>query len=160
MEGRMAQALRRRNLMLLAGLGSAGLLLAALAFEHLGGLAPCPLCIWQRWPHLVALAGLAGLVLPGAIWPLLGALGAGTSGGIAVYHSGVEQGWWSGPSACAAGQDLSGLTAEELLDALLAAPVVRCDEIPWELLGLSMASWNAVASFVLAGLWRASLRRT
>lgn len=160
---RNAPVLRRlaepRTLVMLAAAGSAGLLLAALAFEHIGGLAPCPLCIWQRWPHVVALAGTLALVLPGSIWALIGAGGAATSGGIGVYHAGVEQGWWSGPAACAVDQDLSGMTPEELLDAILATPVVRCDEIPWEMLGLSMAAWNAVASFALAGLWFASLRR-
>ena len=91
-------------------------------------------------------------------WALIGAGGAATSGAIGVYHTGVERAWWDGPAACAAGQDMSGLSAEEFLDALLAADVVRCDEVPWELLGLSMASWNAVASFALAGLWLAALR--
>ncbi|MCC5983916.1 MAG: disulfide bond formation protein B [Rhodobacteraceae bacterium] len=159
----IAALLRPRALVLLAAAGSAGLLLAALAFEHLGGLAPCPLCIWQRWPHVVALAGALAVVLPGSLggawWALVGAGGAATSGGIGVYHAGVEQGWWSGPTACAAAQDLSGMSAEDLLEAILAAPVVRCDEIPWEMFGLSMAAWNAVASFALAGVWLASLRR-
>ena len=151
--------LTRRLLVVAATAGSAGLLLAALAFEHIGGLAPCPLCIWQRWPHVVAMLGALALVLPGPWWALIGAAGAATSGGVGVYHAGVEQGWWSGPSACAAVQDLGGLSPEDLLAAILAAPIVRCDEIPWEMLGLSMAAWNAVASFSLAALWLASLRR-
>lgn len=150
--------INRKNIQFLALAGSAGLLLGALAFEHLGGLAPCPLCIWQRWPHVVALAGVGAIFLPGLIWPLIGAAGAATSGVLGVYHSGVERGWWDGPSACAAGGDISGLSAEELLAQIMAAPVVRCDEVPWEMLGLSMASWNAVLSFGIAGLWLASLR--
>jgi disulfide bond formation protein DsbB len=88
-----------------------------------------------------------------------GAAAAATSGGIGIYHTGVEQGWWPGPSACSGTMDLSQMTAEQMLDALMAAPVVRCDEVPWEMLGLSMASWNAVASFALAGLWLVALRR-
>jgi disulfide bond formation protein DsbB len=147
-----------RNLQILALAGSAGLLLAALAFQYMGGMAPCALCIWQRWPHLVALLGGAGLVLPGP-WALLGAGGAAVSGGIGVYHTGVERDWWQGPASCTSGGDLSGMSAQDLLDQIMAAPVVRCDEVPWELLGLSMASWNAVASFAIAGLWVASLRR-
>ncbi|MFP4274908.1 MAG: disulfide bond formation protein B, partial [Paracoccaceae bacterium] len=56
----------RTTLILLAAGGSAALLAAAFAFQHLGGLAPCTLCLWQRWPHAAAvLLGLAALALPG-----------------------------------------------------------------------------------------------
>lgn len=147
-----------RVLMLTAMAGSVALLLVAFAFEHLGGLAPCPLCIWQRWPHAAALLGGLGLALPGRWWALAGAGGTATSGGLGVYHAGIEQGWWSGPTACAV-QDITRLSPQEALSAILAAPVVRCDEIPWQLLGLSMAGWNALASFALTGIWLASLRR-
>ena len=148
----------RTHLILLASGGSALLLLAALGFQYLGGLAPCPLCIWQRWPHLAAaLAGPAALALAGAMVPLLGAAAMLIGAGIGLYHSGVEQGWWEGPATCAA-PDVAGLSPEELLARIMEAPVVRCDEIPWELLGLSMASWNALASLALAGVWLLALR--
>jgi disulfide bond formation protein DsbB len=45
-----------------------------------------------------------------------------------------------------------------MLDRILAAPVVRCDEVAWEMLGLSMASWNALASFALAAVWLVALK--
>ncbi len=150
--------MRRKQLQLLALAGSLGLLIGALAFEHIGGLAPCALCIWQRWPHLVALIGAGALAVASPVFALIGAAGAATSGGIGIYHTGVERGWWDGPSACSAGGNLAGLTPEEALEQILAAPVVRCDEVPWEMLGLSMASWNVVASFAIAALWLASLR--
>lgn len=149
----------RQNRIALALAGSMALLLGALAFQYLGGMAPCQLCIWQRWPHVVALLGALGLVLPGPVWPLAGAAGTATSGGIGVYHTGVERGWWPGPTSCSGGGDLSGLTPGQLLDRVLAAPVVRCDQVPWEMLGLSMASWNAVISFALAALWLSALPR-
>ncbi len=150
----------RNGLILLAAGGSAALLLGALAFQYLGGLPPCPMCIWQRWPHLAAvlLGGLA-LALPGAALPLLGAAAAATTGGIGVYHTGVERGWWQGPDTCVAGS-IDGLSAQDLLAQIMEAPVVRCDEVPWEFLTLSMASWNAILSFALVGLWLlAALRR-
>ncbi len=144
----------RNRLILLAASGSAALLLAALAFQYIGGMAPCPLCIWQRWPHLAAiLAAPLALLAPGAIGPLAGSAAAATSGGIGIYHTGVERSWWEGPQACAAGGDIGRLSTQELMEQIMAAPVVRCDEVPWEMLGLSMASWNAAASFALAGLW-------
>ena len=143
----------RNRLIWLASGGSAGLLLAALAFQYIGGLAPCPLCIWQRWPHLgAALLGPVAVLLGGALVAVLGAAVMLGGAGIALYHSGVEQGWWAGPDACAA-PDIGSLTPEELLAQIMAAPIVRCDEIPWEMLGLSMAAWNGIASLALAGVW-------
>jgi len=146
---------------LLAAAGSVGLLAAALLFQYGFGLPPCELCIWQRWPHLAAaVAGAGLLVLPGALWVAMGAVGAATSGGIGVYHTGVERGWWEGPATCAAATgDLSSLSAEELLNRIMAAPVTRCEDVAWEMLGLSMASWNALASFALAGVWLMALRQ-
>ncbi len=143
----------RNTLILLAAGGSAALLLGALAFQYLGGLPPCPMCIWQRWPHLAAvLLGGFAFVLPGAGVPLLGSVAAAATGGIGVYHTGVERGWWPGPDTCTAGP-IAGVSPQELLAQIMAAPVVRCDEVPWEFLTLSMASWNAILSFGLAGLW-------
>jgi disulfide bond formation protein DsbB len=144
---------------MLAGVGSVALLGGALFFEHVLGMAPCQLCIWQRWPHLAAaILGLVVWFVPAAGIFLLGAAAAATSGVIGVYHTGVERGWFSGPSACSGATDFSSLSAEELLERVLAAPVVRCDQVPWEMLGLSMASWNAILSFALAGLWLMALR--
>ncbi len=148
----------RTLLILLAAGGSAALLLAALGFQHFGGLPPCKLCIWQRYPHVVAICiGAMALVFGVRLLPWIGALAALTTGGIGVYHTGVERGWWKGPSTCTSG-DITGLSADQLMEQIMTAPVVRCDEVPWELLGLSMASWNAVAALALAVLWIASTR--
>jgi disulfide bond formation protein DsbB len=150
----------RRMIVAVAAGGSALLLLAAFGFEHLGGMAPCELCLWQRWPHAGAVvAGALALALPAAFLLLAGALGAAASAGIGVYHTGVERGWWPGPQACSAGGDILALSPDALLDRILAAPVVRCDEVAWEMLGLSMASWNALASLALAGIWLYALTR-
>ena len=148
----------RQALILLAAAGSAALLLGAWGFQYVGGMAPCPLCLWQRWPHAAAVAlGAAALALPRAALALVGAAAAATSGVIGVYHTGVERGWWEGPSSCTSGS-VSGLTPQQLMEQIMAAPLVRCDEVPWEMLGLSMASWNAVASFALAAVWIAAAR--
>ncbi|HBS50915.1 MAG TPA: disulfide bond formation protein B [Rhodobacteraceae bacterium] len=148
-----------RALIALAGAGSLALLLGAFAFQHLGGMAPCKLCLWQRWPHAAAVA-LAGLAL---VWPRpwlagLGALAALSTGGLGFYHAGVEQGWWPGPSSCSGAGAVGGLTPEELMAQIMAAPLVRCDEIPWEMLGLSMAAWNGVAALGFAALWLLAAR--
>ena len=151
----------RKNLMLLAAAGSLALLLGAFGFQLLG-YAPCKLCIWQRWPHGAAIAA-GGLVL--AMGPLLflglaGFLGALTTAGIGVYHTGIERGWWEGPADCTgAGDSLAGMSGTDLLSTDAPVDIVLCDEVAWAFLGLSMASWNAVISFGLALIWVAALRR-
>ncbi len=151
-----------RTLMLAAAYGSFALLVAAFGFEY-AGLEPCKLCIWQRWPHGVAIA--AG-VLVLALGPLLllglaGALGAAGSAGIGVYHTGVERGWWEGPSSCSGNANaLSGLSGNDLLSTEAPTTVIMCDEVAWAFAGLSMASWNAVLSILLAAVWVMALRRT
>jgi disulfide bond formation protein DsbB len=90
--------------------------------------------------------------MAGALLPLIGALSALSSAGIGAYHTGVERGWWEGPSTCTSGS-ISGLSTEDLLNQIMAAPLVRCDEVPWDFLSLSMASWNMLASMLIAAIW-------
>lgn len=146
--------------MILAAAGSAALLLGAFTFQALG-YAPCKLCLWQRWPHGVAiLAGVVAIFYARAITAVVGALATLTTAGFGIYHTGVERGWWEGPSSCSGGGDLSGLSGADMLSTDTLDKVVMCDEVAWAFAGLSMASWNAVASFALACIWAAALVRT
>jgi disulfide bond formation protein DsbB len=150
----------RKSLTFLATAGSAGLLLGAFAFQYIGGMAPCTLCLWQRWPHAAAvLIGLLALTLGGRYWAYLGALAAATTAGIALFHTGVERLWWKGLASCSAGS-IEGISIDQLLDptAQVAAPV-RCDAVPWEMFTLSMASWNGIISVGLVFLWLAAARK-
>ena len=153
---RLLDLVPARQRMMLAGVGSAAILLGALGFQFIGGLVPCPLCIYQRWPHVVAavLAALGVTLLRRHARPLalIGALAMLIGAGLGAYHAGIEQEWWQGPDSCTSG-DITGLSAEQLMAQIMAAPLVRCDEIVWEFLGLTMAAWNAVISFGLAVLW-------
>ncbi|MBB4631696.1 disulfide bond formation protein B [Sphingosinicella soli] len=149
----MAERLRLAHLTLL--IGPAALLGGAFAFQHIGGLHPCEMCIWQRWPHAAALV-LASLALfvPGTgrrALLLLAALAELVTAGIGVFHAGVEQRWWQGPSACSA----TDLGTGDFLSSVLATPVVQCDQIAWSLAGISMAGYNAILSGLIAGvaLW-------
>lgn len=147
--------------MLLAALGSALLLGGAFLFQ-LAGYPPCHLCLLQRWPHAAAiLVGLVVLVLGPRLWlGALGALAALSTSGLGLYHTGVERGWWEGPSSCTgSGPGLGGMSGEQLLSPDSATRAVMCDQVSWEFLTLSMASWNALFSLVLAVIWIASLRR-
>lgn len=140
---------------LLASAGSFLLLAGALASQYVGGLAPCPMCIQQRWPHLAAVA--IGLIASTIGWRHrrilagLGGIAALATAGLGAFHAGVEQGWWRGPDACTGGL-LASLTTEEAFAQMMQAPLARCDEIAWRF-GLTLAGWNAVISLGLAALW-------
>ncbi|MEP3946299.1 disulfide bond formation protein B [Ascidiaceihabitans sp.] len=138
--------------------GSLALLLAAFAFQHLGGLAPCKLCITQRYPHVAAIAfGVLALALPHVLWIICGAIAAAITAGYGFYHAGVEQGWFEGPTSCTSG-DIGTLSADQLLEQILTAPLVRCDDIPWDLFGISMAGWNGLVSSGLCLAWLMALK--
>jgi disulfide bond formation protein DsbB len=140
-------------------LGAAAVILAALAFEHLGGYVPCALCLQQRYAYYAGIPLLfAALVLVGADNPrsaaaLFGlvALGFIANAVLGGYHAGVEWG-------CSTDQPLSG-NADSWLKNLDKVRPVRCDEIPWQFLGLSLAGWNVVASLMLAAGAFAAARR-
>lgn len=150
-----------RQLSLLAGAGSAALLVAALGFQAVG-YAPCELCILQRWPHVAAIAVAVLVWWTGRVRVLaiLGMIAAGVAMGLALYHTGVEWKLWAGPSHCSGTiGNLATMSAQDLMTRLQSAPVVRCDEVAWRFLGLSMAAWNAVFSAGLAVVWGMAVRR-
>ncbi|MEL6682747.1 MAG: disulfide bond formation protein B [Pseudomonadota bacterium] len=147
----------RRLALLLAAGGSAALLAGAFLFQILG-YAPCQMCLWQRWPHAAAiLIGAAALKIPGKVLPILGAIAAATTAGLGVFHTGVERDLWDGPASCSGGGGLEGLSGADLL-AVEGPTIVMCDEVAWQFLTLSMASWNALASFALVILWIVAIR--
>jgi disulfide bond formation protein DsbB len=135
----------------------------ALAFQYLGGLRPCELCLYQRWPYyaaaalgLIAAAVGNGRATKAAL--LLAALLFAVDAGLAFYHAGVEQHWFPGPGACT-GLALQVGSVEDLRAQLLATPPVRCDEIQWSLFGISLAGWNVVAALALAAFSLAAFAR-
>ena len=149
----------RNSAVLLAGLGSLGLLIGALLFQYVGDMAPCKMCYWQRYPHVGAII-IAGIILITGIgvFAVLGLLSALITAGIGGFHAGVERGWWEGPQSCTS-TSINNLSTEELLAQIMSAPMVRCDEIPWQMFGLSMAGWNMVISICLAVLWTIAIKQ-
>lgn len=135
---------------LLVALAAAGTLALVLVAQYGFGLPPCEMCHWQRWPYIAALGfGLGAVLLPRWRTQLLGlaALSFAITGGIGVFHAGVEWKWWQGLTSC--GSTSTATSLEDLRAQIMAAPVVRCDEAAIRVLGLSMAGWNA--------LWAAAL---
>ena len=142
---------RHRLAHLIAFLLPAALLAGVWGAQLLGGLYPCEMCHWQRWPHYVALilAGIGFLVPVGrgrTALVVLAALAIGVSGAIGVAHAGVEYGWWPGFTACTSTIDFTGLDPSERLAAIMRAPLIRCDRAPWTLAGISLAGFNAILS--------------
>jgi disulfide bond formation protein DsbB len=143
-------------------------ILAVLGVQFLGGYAPCHLCLYERWAYYAAvpvaaiafamtrdLSGWARVLL------LLIALAFVANTALGLYHFGVEEKWWAGPSACTGGG--SATDWRELAEQLKNTAVVRCDQPALKLLGLSLAFWNAAVSALLAlialrGAWAGGLR--
>ena len=145
----------------LAFLLPAALLAGAYGSQYIGGLFPCEMCWWQRYPHFAAVAialiafGVGNRALRTTL-VALAALAIATSGGIAGFHAGVEYGWWGGLTACTA--TISG-SGDDLLKSIMNAPLVRCDVAPWSLFGISLAGYNFLLSLggavaILGMTWR------
>lgn len=126
------------------------LLGGAYGSQYFGGLYPCEMCWWQRYAHFAALV----FAVPAFFMPLgsrtsralvvLAALAIAISGAIGVYHAGVEAKIFEGFTQCTA--TAKGLTPAETLNQIIHAPLVRCDEVQFRFLGISLAGWNAILS--------------
>jgi disulfide bond formation protein DsbB len=156
--------MRPQAIAIAVGAAAVALLLGALGFQYFDRLPPCELCMWQRWPHVAAaVVGFGGpllirlrLVERGSASAVAGlaALLVAISGAVGVYHAGIEWHWWPGPQSCtgSAFQYTGGH-----LD--LNAPVVMCDRAAWRLFGISLAGYNALISFAIAGAAALALAR-
>lgn len=135
----------------------AALLGGAYVSQYVFGLHPCEMCWWQRYPHFVAvgLALIAFVAPPRRAWIALAALAVLVSGLIGGFHAGVEYGWWEGLTSCATA-DLGG---GDPLEAIMNAPLIRCDVAPWTLLGISLAGFNFLLSTAAAIVIFALLNR-
>lgn len=146
-----------RTAALLALLTPAFLLGGAYIGQYVFDLYPCEMCWWQRYPHFAALAlGLVAVVRPGRFITLLAALCILASGLIGGYHAGVEYGWWEGFTACTANAAAAG---GDPMAAIWNAPLVRCDDVQWSLLGVSLAGYNFFISTAAALLIAVLLRK-
>jgi disulfide bond formation protein DsbB len=151
LDGAMSRAL------LLGPLAAAAALAVAYASQYWGGLPPCPLCLWQRYPYWAAIGlGLVALALPVRLVPAVlvatAALFLGNAG-IAALHAGVEWGFWPSPiPACVVEGGAPAGSVDDLLRTLRPLPAIPCDEAAIRVLGLSMAGWNAVYALVVGAV--------
>jgi len=141
---------------LLAFAVPATLLGGAYIGQYVFHLVPCEMCWWQRYAHFAALGlALLGLARPSLrLLTWLAAIAILLGGLLGAYHAGVEYGWWEGLTACTSETALG----DNPLDAIMNAPLIRCDRAQWTLLGISLAGFNFLIS-VPAGLMVFSLLR-
>jgi disulfide bond formation protein DsbB len=149
----------------LALLVPAFLLGGALISQYVFGLYPCEMCYWQRWPHWAALVlgGIAVLSVRrvqglAVAMAALAAVAIAASGLIGGFHAGVEYGWWDGLTACATTMP-AGETTDDVLNSIMATPLVRCDTAPWTMGGISLAGYNFLLSLGSAAAIYFLLRR-
>jgi disulfide bond formation protein DsbB len=141
-------SLRADHVAIAVGAAALALILGALGFQYLGGLPPCEMCHWQRWPHIAAaIAGILGggflprrFAVPVVMVAILLVL---TSGFIGLYQTGIQYHLVPGPQACT-------VTHAYMLGSN-EAPEVRCDIPTWFFLGLALPAWNAIFSFLIGG---------
>ena len=140
-------------------LGMIAVVGSALAFEHIGGYAPCALCLEQRNPYywgipfmivgtLSALLKWPASIVRGAL--LIGFLCLIATALMGVYHAGVEWGFWAGPESCTAGLTGGASDAGSLLESLSTAKPPSCDKAAGRFLGISFAGWNVIAATFFA----------
>lgn len=134
----------------------------ALVFEHGFGIKPCPMCLEQRYAYYLAIVLGAALALGAKALPramlLIGlailAVATLVNAGYGAFHAGVEWGFWPGPATCS-GSAVDLGSAGSLLERLETVKVIRCDEVQWRFLGLSLAGYNVLISNLMAliALW-------
>jgi len=137
----------------------AALMAGALGSQYIGGLFPCEMCHWQRWPHyaaiVLALGAFASPEKIGRIAVALAIVAILVSGGIGVFHAGVEYQWWPGLTRCSA--PIHGGSSADLLAQIMATPMIQCDVPQWSLFGISLAGFNALISIIgalgIVALW-------
>lgn len=140
------------------------LILGALFFQYALNYPPCEMCHWQRWPHIAgAIVGLGGAIaIAAGVLPVRAALAVAVlttlcvaiSGGLGVFHAGVEYKLWPGPTACTTGFHYTGGPLD------INAPVPHCDNPAWTLFGISLAGFNALISLAAAALGASRLVRS
>ncbi|MGI9350153.1 MAG: disulfide bond formation protein B [Rhizobiaceae bacterium] len=141
--------------------GMCAVILSALAFEHIGGYQPCKLCLQQRGPWYLGIPLMVIATISMFLkWPPYISRGAMLVTGIvllyslylAAFHSGVEWGWWEGPTDCGVVEGGIATTTDNFLSQLEQSVPPSCTDAALRVLGLSFAGWNAVASAILAAV--------
>ena len=148
--------IRDEQIAKMMGAGALALLLGALGFQYLVHLAPCEMCHWQRWPHIAA--AITGMLLVPILrsntralaWLVVALITL--SGLIGAYQAGLQWGFLPGPQGCT-------VVHPYVMGSGAPPPPVSCNAVTWSLFGLSLAAYNAIFSFLIAGTGAVLLSR-
>ena len=140
------------NIFKISFIFSSLMLLSAFYLEYFHGALPCDLCITQRWFH-GAIIGYSFIIIliinktliSKKLLVLVGAILWLSSSLAGLYHFGIEMNLWTGPDGCSSNIDFS----KDTLTYLLNKSPIKCDEVIFEIFGLSLAGWNAIASLLV-----------
>ena len=140
--------IRDEQIARMMGTGALALLLGALGFQYFAHLPPCEMCHWQRWPYIAA--AVLGLVIV-SVWKrdarllaILTIVLIAVSGLIGAYQAGMQWGIFPGPEACT-------VAHAYVMGSNAPPPEISCNAVTWSLFGLSLAAYNAIFAFLIAG---------
>ena len=142
-----------KNIFKISFLISSLMLLSAFYLEYFHNAFPCDLCITQRWFHalIISYSLIAIFISKSRFFTnkliLIGLSITWIASSVAgLYHFGIEMNFWKGPDECSSAIDFS----KDTLTYLLNKSPIKCDEIMFKILGLSLAGWNALLSFLMS----------
>ena len=140
--------IRDEQIARMMGAGALALLLGALGFQYFAHLPPCEMCHWQRWPYIAA--AVLGLAIV-SVWKkdarllaILTIVMIVVSGLIGAYQAGMQWGFLPGPEACTVAHPY-------VMGSNAPPPEISCNAVTWSLFGLSLAAYNAIFAFLIAG---------
>lgn len=143
----------KANPLIIVGCISILALILAFIAQYIFNLEPCILCIYERYPYALLIAIMVVAHFYKKMFRplvLIAGLTALFNAGLSFFHVGVELKWWAGTDSCGTTMPEAGATLEEIRAMIMNAPTARCDEIPFELFGISMAGYNVLLCLGLA----------
>ncbi len=151
--------LNYRSFCLVGFVSCVGLIAVALYFQHIDGLDPCPLCIFQRVAFMLMGAVFliavlhnpkkTGMKVYGAIATVIGLAGIA----IAARHVWLQNAPEDQVPECGPGLDfmVEVLPFHVMLEKVFMGSG-ECAEVSWTFLGLSMPAWSLIWLLLLTAI--------
>ena len=125
---------------------------SALIAEYYFDLQPCAMCLKQREPYYIIIAGFILVMIlkwQDKIWFYVGVQIVSIYGLFySLWHVGIENKILAGPSSCSGGLNISTNTSS-LKEQIISKAVINCEEVAWSIFGLSAATMNSLLLFLI-----------